>query len=87
LNSVVGRIYYGVTITKNFATVGYIVKEAGNQGAHPDKDPDLLDFTSEDAKDLHDIFMEIVSELFVVPAAVQRARADFLTRRKITPPP
>jgi Domain of unknown function (DUF4145) len=45
LNEVVGKTYNGATITSNFESVGYIVKEAGNQGAHPDKDPDLLDFT------------------------------------------
>jgi Domain of unknown function (DUF4145) len=58
LNEVVGRPYNGVTITQNFADVGYIVKEAGNQGAHPDRDPDLLDFTAQDAEDLQRIFME-----------------------------
>jgi len=46
LNQVVGKSFNGVVVTNNFATVGYIVKEAGNQGAHPDKDQDLLDFTA-----------------------------------------
>lgn len=64
---------------------GYIVKEVGNQSAHPDRDPDLLDFTPEDAEDLQSVFMELVGELFVVPAAVERAKIDFLTRRKIKP--
>jgi len=59
LNQVVGKSYNGVVVTNDFATVGYIVKEAGNQGAHPDKDPDLLDFTLKDAQDLQDIFMEL----------------------------
>lgn len=85
LNEVVGKQFNGVVITSNFANVGYIVKEAGNQGAHPDKDPDLLDFTNEDAEDLQKIFMELVAELFVAPAATKKARADFLARRKITP--
>jgi Domain of unknown function (DUF4145) len=86
LNDVVGKSYNGVTITANFASVGYIVKEAGNQGAHPDKDPDLLDFTAEDAEDLQRIFMELVSDLFIAPEATKKAKADFLARRKITPP-
>jgi len=85
LNEVVGKTHNGVVVTNNFAKVGYIVKEAGNQGAHPDKDPDLLDFTSQDAQDLQEIFMELVSELFIIPAAVQKAKDDFLARRKITP--
>ena len=66
---------------------GYIIKEAGNQGAHPDNDPDLLEFTSEDAQDLQNVFMELVSDLFVVPAARDKARAAFLARRKITQRP
>jgi Domain of unknown function (DUF4145) len=87
LNEVVGRSYNGGTVTKNFADVGYTIKEAGNQGAHPDKDPDLLDFTPQDAQDLQGIFMELVSELFIVPAAVAKAKMDFLARRKIVPKP
>ena len=83
LHEVIGKTYNGVTITANFAEVGYIVKEAGNQGAHPDRDPDLLDFTSQDAQDLQTIFMELVSELFIVPAATKKAKDDFLARRKI----
>jgi hypothetical protein len=83
LLDVVGKSYNGVAVAKNFADVGFIIKEAGNQGAHPARDPDLLDFTPQDAEDLQDIFMELVSELFVVPAAIKKAKADFLARRKI----
>jgi hypothetical protein len=43
-----------------------------------------LDFRIEDADDLRSIFMEIVSDLFVVPAAMQKAKNEFLARRKIT---
>ena len=83
LTEVVGKPYHGVTVTNAFASIGYIVKEAGNQGAHPDKDPDLLDFTAQDAEDLQTIFLELVSELFIIPAAKEKAKADFLARRKI----
>jgi hypothetical protein len=85
LNDVVGKTYNGTAIGKNFANVGYIIKEAGNQGAHADKDPDLLDFTPQDAEDLQDIFMELVSELFIIPVAIQKAKDEFLARKKITP--
>ncbi len=86
LNEVVGKTYNGTTVTTQFREIGYVVKEAGNQGAHPDHDPDLLDFTAEDARDLQGIFMELVSELFIVPAAVRKAREDFMARRKINAP-
>jgi Domain of unknown function (DUF4145) len=87
LKQVVGKSHNGATITDNFATNGYIVKEAGNQGAHPDKDPDLLDFSAQDAEDLQRVFMELVTELFVVPEAVRKAKAEFLARRKISTSP
>ncbi|KKW35955.1 hypothetical protein A2852_02065 [Candidatus Adlerbacteria bacterium RIFCSPHIGHO2_01_FULL_54_23] len=83
LQAVVGTKYNGVTVSQDFSDVGYIIKEAGNQGAHPDDDPDLLDFTQQDAEDLQNIFMELVSELFVVPEAKRKAKDDFLKRRKI----
>jgi Domain of unknown function (DUF4145) len=86
LKEVVGKKYNGAAITKSFASIGYVIKEAGNQGAHPDKDPDLLDFTSQDAQDLQDIFMEIVAELFIIPAAKEKAHQEFLARRKIVKP-
>lgn len=73
----------GVTLSKGFETNGYILRAVGNQGAHPDQDPDLLTFTSEDAGDLYDIFLEVVSELFVVPAASQAAKQKLMERRKI----
>lgn len=83
LNDAIGKEYNGAKITKNFADVGYIIKEAGNQGAHPDEDQDLLDFTQQDAEDLQKIFMELVSDLFVAPEAIKKAKEEFLKRRKI----
>lgn len=85
LKEVVGKQYNGITITDDFSNIGYIIKEAGNQGAHPDADSDLLDFTEQDSQDLQRIFMELITELFVVPEATKRAREEFLNRRKISP--
>jgi len=73
----------GVTLSKAFQDNSYIIREVGNQSAHPDQDPDLLSFTSEDAGALYDIFLEVVSELFVVPAAAQAAKQKLMERRKI----
>lgn len=87
LRDVQGKIYNGATISSNFASIGYVLKVAGDQAAHPDEDPDLLDFTPEDAADLQRIFMELVSELFVIPAAARKAKEDFLARRKISAEP
>lgn len=87
LRLAVGMKYNGATITKDFSDIAYIIKEVGNQGAHPDEDPDLLDFTPKDAEDLQKIFMELVSDLFVVPEVVKKAKADFMQRRKINQTP
>lgn len=83
LKEIIGTKYNGIALSKNFSDIGYIIKEAGNQGAHPDNDPDLLDFTQQDAEDLQKIFMELVSDLFVVPEAIKKSKSDFLSRRKI----
>ena len=80
LKEVVGKKFNGVTIERNFAEIGFIIKEAGN----PDRDEDLLDFTPQDAQDLQTIFMELVAELFVVPAAIRTTKDNFSKRRKLT---
>lgn len=87
LEWIVGKTYNGTAITSDFSENAYIVKEAGNQGAHPDADPDLLDFNQEDAENLQQIFMELVAELFVIPEAKKKAKENFMKRRKITPKP
>lgn len=84
LASLVGKKVNGVTFTQDFSNVGYIIKEAGNQGAHPDEDPDLLDFTQQDAKDLHQIFTSMVAEIFIAPKAADDAKQRFIQSRKIT---
>lgn len=86
LKSAVGMSYNGVTIKKDFADNGYIIKEAGDQAAHPDPNPDLLDFTAQDAEDLRKLFVEIALELFILPDVIKKAREDVLNRRKITLP-
>lgn len=83
LKTIIGKPYNGGVLSIDFSNNSYIVKEVGNQGAHPDKDIDLLDFTPQDAEDLRNIFMEIVSELFVLPEAKKKAKQEFMTRRKI----
>ena len=73
----------GVKLTKDFHDNAYIVKEVGNQAAHPDNDPDLLDFVPEDAENLHRIFLEIVAELFVAPEAARKAKEELFEKRKL----
>ena len=88
LKSLVGKENkLGVRLSRSFDNHSYLIKEIGNQAAHPDADPDLLSFTYEDAMDLHAIFLELISELFVAPAAAARAVQSLMDRRKIVPHP
>jgi hypothetical protein len=74
----------GITLSQDFHDNAYVVKEVANQAAHPDEDPDLLDFTDDDARNLNTLFMDLVTDLFVVPEAARRAKEDMIKRRKIT---
>lgn len=73
----------GVKLSQDFHDNSYIIKEIGNQAAHPDRDPELLNFTEKDAKDLYSIFLDIVTELFVLPEAEKKAKENMLKRRKL----
>jgi hypothetical protein len=73
----------GVTLTQDFHDNAYIIKETANQAAHPDEDPDLLLFNEEDARNLNTLFLDLVTELFVVPEATRRAKEEMIKRRKI----
>jgi hypothetical protein len=73
----------GLSLSQDFHENAYIIKETANQAAHPDEDPDLLFFTEQDARDLNTIFLDLVTELFVVPEAGRRAKEEMIKRRKI----
>jgi len=72
-----------IKLSQDFRESSYIIKEMANQSAHPDRDLDLLDLTFEDADELHRIFLEVVAEVFVIPAAREQSRKKLLDRRKI----
>lgn len=74
----------GITLSQDFHDNAYIIKETGNQAVHPDQDPDLLSFTEEDARNLNTLFLDLVTDLFVVPEVTRRAKEEMIKRRKIT---
>ena len=86
LQEVSGKNKLGIALSQYLQNNSYIIKEIANQAAHPDKDIDLIDFTHEDAQSLYELFLEVVSELFVIPEAKERARRDLLARRKVALP-
>ena len=73
----------GVILSQDFHGNAYVIKEAANQAAQPDTAPDLLSFTDEDARNLNSIFLDLVTELFVIPEATKRAKDEMMKRRKI----
>lgn len=73
----------GVVLSEDFHNYSYIIKETGNQGAHPDNDIDLIEFTEEDATDLMNIFLEVVNELFIKPTLLKQAAENLQRKRKI----
>lgn len=60
-----------------------IIKDIGNQGAHPDDDITLHDFTKQDAEGLHDLFLSIIHEIFIKPSKMKELQEELKKRRKL----
>ena len=73
-----------LTLSLDFHSNSYLIKEVSNQGAHPDID--LIEFKHEDAMALYQLLLEVVHEVFSIPAARAAARQQLLNRRKVTLP-
>jgi len=73
----------GVNLSNMFYDNSELIRKVGNQGAHPDNDPTLHNFTEDDANGLHDLFLIIISEVFVLPAKMKAVQDELKTRRKI----
>jgi hypothetical protein len=73
----------GINLTNMFHDNSELIRKIGNQGAHPSEDLTLQDFTEEDANALHDLFIIIINEVFIVPAKMQALKNDLKSRRKI----
>lgn len=74
----------GVDLAEIFHDNAKIIKDIGNQGAHPDDDITLHNFTKEDANGLHDLFISIVHEIFVKPAKMKALQEELKKSRKLT---
>lgn len=73
----------GITLIDVFHDNAKIIKDIGNQGAHPDNDVTLHNFTKEDADGLHDLFLSIIHEVFVKPAKLKALQDDLRKSRKL----
>ena len=72
-----------VDLTEVFHDNVEIIKDVGNQGAHPDDDITLHDFTKDDAYGLHDLFISIIHEVFVKPAKMKALQDELKKSRKL----
>lgn len=73
-----------IDLSEVFHDNAKIIKDIGNQGAHPDDDIMLHDFTKEDANGLHDLFISIIHEIFVKPAKIKALHEELKKNRKLT---
>jgi Domain of unknown function (DUF4145) len=72
-----------VDLSELFHDNAKIIKDIGNQGAHPDDDITLHNFTKEDAYGLHDLFISIIHEVFVKPAKIKALHEELKKTRKL----
>jgi hypothetical protein len=72
-----------IDLTDIFHDNAKIIKDIGNQGAHPDDDITLHDFTKNDASGLHDLFISIIHEIFVKPAKMKALQEELKKSRKL----
>lgn len=72
-----------IDLTEVFHENVKIIKDIGNQGAHPDDDITLHDFNKEDAYGLHDLFISIIHEVFVKPMKIKALQDELKKSRKL----
>jgi hypothetical protein len=72
-----------IDLSEVFHDNSKIIKDIGNQGAHPDDDVSLHDFKQEDADGLHDLFLSIIHELFVKPLKMKAMQDELIKNRKL----
>jgi hypothetical protein len=73
----------GIDLTEVFHENSKIIKDIGNQGAHPDDDISLHNFTKQDAEGLHDLFLSIIHEVFVKPIKLKAIQDELKQNRKL----
>ncbi|MDO9339421.1 MAG: DUF4145 domain-containing protein [Bacteroidales bacterium] len=72
-----------IDLSELFHDNAKIIKDIGNQGAHPDSDITLHNFSKEDAYGLHDLFISIIHEVFVKPAKIKALHEELKNSRKL----
>jgi hypothetical protein len=72
-----------IDLTQLFHDDSDLIRKVGNQSAHPDDDEDLHEFTKEDANAVHDLFLVLINEVFVLPKKAKILKSELAERRKL----
>ncbi|WP_312312219.1 DUF4145 domain-containing protein [Empedobacter brevis] len=72
-----------IELSELFHDNSNLIREVGNQSAHPEEDEELHEFTKEDAFALHDLFLILVNEIFVLPEKLNAMKNELKNRRKL----
>ena len=72
-----------ISLSELFHDNSKLVRLVGNQGAHPDEDKDLHEFNEADANSVHDLFLLLINEVFVMPEKMRLMKKELSERRKL----
>jgi len=75
----------GIVLHETFKNNPYLEKESSLTTKSASSGHDMISFTDEDAYTLHEIFIELVVMLFVLPNSVNQAREQLLTKKTNDP--
>lgn len=73
-----------VDLNEMFHDNSNLIKNIGNQGAHPDNDEELQSFTEQDIAQLHDLYLIIVTEIFIKPEKLRKLKEELKINRKLS---
>lgn len=73
-----------INLSEMFHDNSNLIKNIGNQGAHPDIDEDLHTFTGNDVAQLHDLYLIIVTEIFIKPEKLFKLKEELKINRKLS---
>lgn len=72
-----------INLSELFHDNSKLIRQVGNQSAHPEEDEDLNEFTEKDANILHDLFLVLINEVFVIPEKMKAMKKELAERRKL----
>lgn len=73
-----------IDLSEMFHDNSSLIKNIGNQGAHPEADEDLKSFTANNVAQLHDLYLTIVTEIFIKPEKLRKLKEELKTNRKLS---